>query len=156
MASTQKTTNLKLNQWIGTDVPKRQDFVDDNQIIDQTLGEHMGDLEQHLSTADRTKLNNLFFSGAYFGDGTSSREITLAERPSFLILYPLNYPMGKTEFQGELHFNNFGFTTQGVGSFGLTLRDKTLTVTQNAAAEYTYEVRRFNQTNVTYQYIAFR
>ena len=33
MSSTNKTTNLKLNDWVGTDVPQREDFNADKQRI---------------------------------------------------------------------------------------------------------------------------
>ncbi|AFS78515.1 putative neuraminidase [Gottschalkia acidurici 9a] len=39
MASTEKTGFLGLNQWVGSDKPKRQDFVDDNKKIDNRLKE---------------------------------------------------------------------------------------------------------------------
>ena len=34
MASTNKTENLGLNQWVGTDHLTRTDFVEDNALID--------------------------------------------------------------------------------------------------------------------------
>lgn len=37
MPSANKTT-IGLNQWQGNEYPKRQDFVDDNQIIDDEIG----------------------------------------------------------------------------------------------------------------------
>lgn len=37
MASTYKTNNIKLNQWIGSDKPQRTDFNDDNMIIDTEI-----------------------------------------------------------------------------------------------------------------------
>ena len=39
MSSTNKTTNLGLNQWIGSDRSKREDFVDDNKKIDDWAGQ---------------------------------------------------------------------------------------------------------------------
>lgn len=156
MPSIQKTEYMKLNRWSGTDIPKRQDFVNDNLIIDQTMQDHIQDMDAHLSDWDRTKLNQIFFTGLYWGNGAENRDIILESAPAFLILYPCKYPMGKTEFQGEVHYNNFGFCTQGDGSFGISLRDATLTVTQYISPEYTYEMRRFNQSGVLYQYVAFR
>jgi len=38
MASTNKTTNLQLNQWISSDPVLRTDFNRDNQILDQEVG----------------------------------------------------------------------------------------------------------------------
>lgn len=156
MASTQKTDYLKLNHWNGTDVPQRQDFVNDNLLIDQAVGAHKADMEIHLTAGDRVKLNDLFFTGTYIGNGEGSRVIALREAPKFLILYPLSYPMGKADFQAQLHFNNWGFCTQDGGSYGLSVKGNTLTVSQSAIVEFSYETRRFNQSGVSYQYIAFR
>lgn len=37
MSSENKTPNIGLNQWEGNEYPKRQDFVDDNLIIDTEI-----------------------------------------------------------------------------------------------------------------------
>ena len=37
MASTNKTTNYELNQWLGNDYIKREDFNNDNELIDSAL-----------------------------------------------------------------------------------------------------------------------
>lgn len=156
MPSSEKTNYLKLNQWNGTDTPKRQDFVTDNLLIDQAVSSHVQNTDKHLTTADRVKLNNLFFAGSYIGNGTATRSFQLPEAPSFVILFPSTYPMGKVEFQGELHINNFGFCIQGGSGYGFSVLDKTLTVYHNANPDYTYEVQRFNQNGISYQYVAFR
>lgn len=38
MPSENKTSNIGLNQWQGNEYPKRQDFLDDNEIIDREIG----------------------------------------------------------------------------------------------------------------------
>ena len=37
----QKKTSLGLNQWIGSEYPKRIDFVEDNKIIDDELSKRV-------------------------------------------------------------------------------------------------------------------
>ena len=49
MSSTNKTTNLKLNDWVGTDVPQREDFNADNQRIDKAIGDHTGNTTVHIT-----------------------------------------------------------------------------------------------------------
>ena len=39
MPSAKKTPNIQLNQWVGEEYVKRQDFVDDNLKIDTEIGE---------------------------------------------------------------------------------------------------------------------
>ena len=53
MSSTNKTTNLKLNDWVGTDVPQREDFNADNQRIDKAIGDHTGNTTVHITQAER-------------------------------------------------------------------------------------------------------
>ena len=47
----QKKTNLGLNQWIGSEYPKRIDFVEDNKIINDELEERVKYTD--ISTEDR-------------------------------------------------------------------------------------------------------
>ena len=37
MPTSNKTEHLGLNQWLGTDKPKRADFVEDNAAIDHAM-----------------------------------------------------------------------------------------------------------------------
>lgn len=59
MGSTNKTTNLALNQWVGTDHPKRDDWNSDNALIDSWVG------------TTNTKLTNLTSDRVYFCGTTS-------------------------------------------------------------------------------------
>ena len=49
MPTENKTTNLSLNSWLATDKPKREDFVNDNNIIDTVLGTHIADTSLHIT-----------------------------------------------------------------------------------------------------------
>lgn len=53
MGSTNKTGELELNQWIGSDVPKMEDFNKDNEIIDKILGEHIWDISKHVTAQQK-------------------------------------------------------------------------------------------------------
>ena len=50
MPSANKTTHLKLNQWLGNENVKRQDFYDDNTKIDKAYG----DIKTKLDTIELT------------------------------------------------------------------------------------------------------
>ena len=41
MPTNNKTSNLNLNSWLSTDKPKREDFVNDNIILDTAIGQHI-------------------------------------------------------------------------------------------------------------------
>lgn len=156
MASSNKTPRLKLNAWVGTDLPKREDFVTDNALIDQVVGTHNADMAQHLSATDRDKLDSPIYHGSYIGNSAATREIELPFAPSFLILFPMDYPMGKTEFVGQSHYNNFAFCTQHGCSYGVTMTGKILGIANNATPEYSFEIKRFNSSSIMYGFAAFK
>ena len=90
MPSSQKTTNYNLNKWQSGDKPKRDDFNDDNQIIDTALqskaDEILGTWVPILSGAD-TAGNPVYGyrTGKYMKIGSLvflSFEITLTNKGS--------------------------------------------------------------------------
>ena len=74
MSSTNKTTNLKLNDWVGTDVPQREDFNADNQRIDKAIGDHTGNTTVHITQAERDLWGLPFYYYNYFGNGKVTEE----------------------------------------------------------------------------------
>ena len=52
MSSSNKT-ELGLNLWLGGDKPKREDFCNDNLIIDKQITEHKNDVSYHVSAANQ-------------------------------------------------------------------------------------------------------
>ncbi len=58
MPSENKTPNIGLNQWLGNEYVKRQDFVDDNKIIDEAYGELKREIENKASDAKGTSFDN--------------------------------------------------------------------------------------------------
>lgn len=54
MPSSNKTTNLQLNKWIGSDKPKKDDFNSDNQKVDMAYES----MSQRLYQAETTAANN--------------------------------------------------------------------------------------------------
>lgn len=53
MPAENKTPNIQLNQWLGNEYPKRQDFVDDNLKIDNAV-KAISDANSHLAGIGRT------------------------------------------------------------------------------------------------------
>lgn len=63
MPSAKKTPNIQLNQWVGEEYVKRQDFVDDNLKIDTEIGklkESIKNIDLVDSKVKVTDLNNKF------------------------------------------------------------------------------------------------
>ena len=61
MPSTNKTPNFGLNNWSGTDKPKRTDFTEDNLRLDSLLQTHFTDTDLHFTPEDRER----FEQGSY-------------------------------------------------------------------------------------------
>ena len=58
MPSANKTSNIGLNQWLGNEYVKRQDFVDDNRIIDEEIGKIKENIENISTDAKGTSFDN--------------------------------------------------------------------------------------------------
>lgn len=56
MPSEIKTPHLGLNQWQGNEYPKREDFNQDNALIDAALAGHVGDTIAHMTQAQKDQL----------------------------------------------------------------------------------------------------
>lgn len=135
MASSSKTSNLGLNIWSGTDKPRRTDFVEDNNIIDEALGGHLADSERHLTAAEREKLNAPVSAVSYSGTGTSARTLSFGFSPSFAVVFK--------RFDAFNTYNSVGGYTKINGAFFSSketsddcggISGSTLTVKQSTSA----------------------
>ena len=66
MASTNKTDNLELNNWVGGDRSQREDFNSDNEKIDTWAGEvnsQLNDIAQDINTLKTGKQDLIVDSG---------------------------------------------------------------------------------------------
>lgn len=157
MPTENKTANLGLNSWLGTDKPQRADFVEDNTIIDTTITNHINDLEKHLSSSDRTLLKNPFVIGTYTGDGAASREIAFDFYPRFVLVFLRSAPF--TEYDSSNGYTKANAAAVaangGGGTIGASLFLDTLTVSQSTSASDN-KFENLNENGSTYFYIAFK
>ncbi len=158
MSSSNKTS-LGLNLWEGGDCPQRQDFCNDNAIIDEKITSHFGDSAHHVSDDDRTKWNQNIFNGVYFGDGNASQTVLTKCPfvPSAVIVFAHNalpYVWKDTTNQGHL-YTAFASTT--AASYGITanFKNKSFSVIQKTTS-INNEVVNLNENGVLYGYIFFR
>lgn len=160
MSSTNKTENLKLNSWIGSDKPQRTDFNYDNEVIDKTIAEHTSDTVSHINSEERDRWDNYMFEGIYFGDGSTERTInTRCPFPAkFGIVFADHRPPSIVTFSSPQKANCFGFFSYRTGTSGLELDDDqvTLKVYQTALPVMENEYPNYNESGVTYHYIMFR
>ena len=92
MASTNKTINLGLNNWLETDSPKRADFVSDNIIIDNLVGNHIKDGSLHLTADEKDRVGQPFDINTYYGTGDTFTTIKLNYIPRLAIICEKNSP----------------------------------------------------------------
>ena len=125
MASSYKTSHLGLNNWTGSDKPKRVDFVNDNEILDTALGEHLEDQTVHVTADERTRWNSFHPEiGSYTGTGEVNRTITLGYHPVFVMVFPVGdvagYYRGSTINSNDIYS---GFAAREGGTKGIEIKE---------------------------------
>ncbi|MBR1779254.1 MAG: hypothetical protein IJ758_01970 [Clostridia bacterium] len=154
MPTGNKTTNLQLNSWLSTDKPKREDFVNDNTIIDTILGNHINNSGIHVTEELIDSLSNKFVLGSIVGNGQASKVTTLAFTPKFFIVYLINQPPIKYDSTNGYYLYNFAIGSSTYGSTkGMTINGANVTLSQSTE---TPSDGVFLNLNVNYgQYIYF-
>jgi len=165
MASTNKTTYLNLNQWVGSDKPKMADFNTDNQRIDtgvsalnSSMLSHINSALVHLTTADKEKIASVlkFEIRTYAGDGVNQRKITLGYKPKLGLIFAVDKPMfEKHSPDNSFNQNSAAFTELGC-SEGITLENDGIRLYYSSFNKPDGNGLRINAPNVTYILIAAR
>ncbi len=154
---TNNKTSLGLNSWIGTDKPKRSDFVEDNTTINTLLTTHFNDTAKHLSAADHALLTEGFVLGNYTGNGAIAQEITLPFEPRIVFVFLEQGVMNNYVPKDSFNKNNFAIITKKGSSMGLKLSENKLTVCQSQNTPSVGGIFiNFNSDSDEYVYIAFR
>lgn len=158
MSSTNKTTNYQLNSWVGSDIPQREDFNSDNEIIDNVLSTHLSDSNIHTTAKEKKVWNSPCTTITYYGDGSSSRVIALQTdyNPSWGLIFAIGKPLQICDFDNKASYSYGGFFSNRGCSMGISLSAKNLGLTQSSSAMYDYEYRSLNEKGVTYIVVAFR
>lgn len=158
MSSSNKTANLQLNSWIGTDRPMMADYNSDNEKIDAAFGEHTGNMQIHLSQDDRARFEVPIYTGVYFGDGAVEK--TIATGCPFDVCYALVFPMSCaaviTKFDTKSCTHYFAAASKAGSSIGLQLSGSDLVVKQSTSAAVANEFAALNARGTSYFYILFR
>ncbi len=146
MPSTNKTTNLSLNQWVESDRPMRNDFNSDNAKLDSVVGGHVNNGNIHVTAEEKEFLKDSHKVYAYAGSGESTRTITLTEKFRYISIFASEKPLE----DGGKAYAATGYV--GVGSsLGLSLSASGpgFTVSQNDKA-------CLNESGVQYKVIMFK
>lgn len=154
MPSSKKTEHMGLNQFIGSDHPKMEDFNFDNTQIDQKFQEHIAS-QLHLSEQDRqTLLAAKFVIGSYSGNNEAARKIA-TENAAFGLVFAVGEPLSYTAASGGVTYIYGGmFTPQG-SSKGISWAQDGFSVQQMSANPPDGKKCALNQQGKTYFYILF-
>ena len=158
MPASNKTPNLNLNNWLGTDKPKRQDFVDDNNILDSIVGSHIANTVMHMTSAEKALLNAPFEVGVIAGDGNSSCTHTLNFAPKFLVVFTQDELPIKYDSTNNYYIYNFAIVTQNTygSTKGASLNGSSLTLEQTQNTPTNGVFINLNKYFEQYVYVAFK
>lgn len=157
MSSSNKTPNLGLNNWAGSDHPQRADFNSDNQLLDTLAGGHIKDGDIHVTAKEKEKWNSPVEFSMYFGTNADSREIKLGYQPTAVFVYPQDMPMIVTNSGTNIAECYFGAAGGIYGSRGISITSDGFNVRNN----YRYQnsnnnLVMLNKANTNYIYLAWK
>ena len=180
MPSSNKTRNLGLNKWLGSDKPKKDDFNADNALLDMavhTLRERMDALEQeggaggeltahladgtaHVSEEDRARWNNPPAAGGpgmgtYTGNGQLLQKIVLGYRPRFGLLYGVNKGVTQTDWDAKETRAYSGFFGEQGCSRNIETSAEGFTVFHNVSRPVDGCSFKYNESGVVYVYVSW-
>lgn len=153
MASSNKTTNLGLSQWLSTDSPKRSDFVSDNNIIDNILGNHINDANLHLSADEKTRVSEPYIIYTAYGSGEESTYLNVGFTPTLVFIFKKNAPF--TEYSDSQTVVNSCVATSVGTTGGAIIEDNKVYLYQqeDTKAKILYNL---NEKTAEYIVIVFR
>ena len=155
MASSNKTTNLNLSQWVSDDCPKMDDFNQDNQKIDTAFGQHTEDETLHLSQTDRQWLDTPFLVGSYVGDGVMRKVVPLAGTPKFLLVSQENSSPYQFDTSVQYAFQRFAVLFGNKGTNGIEADAEGFAVYQSVGGTSAGGTSIcLNESGKTYWYVA--
>lgn len=155
MPSTNKTTHFGLNNWSGTDKPKRSDFVEDNVKLDTTLHSHFTDNDLHFTAADREKFRNTAMAGFYGGTGEAKKSFALSFAPKGFFVFQQGAPLSYYDPARSATVVNSGFLSHHGGTAGMSLsnsKEVHMEQSQNGAVNGVF--LNLNEKGKTYLYLA--
>ena len=155
MSSSEKTSYLKLNSWLGTDRPQRIDFVDDNTIIDKAIKEHVQNTAVHCTSTDKSKIENPYVIVSYTGTGEESKSVTFTFSPKLVIVFQKNVPPVQTDSSGNTIVNQSISAKSNGATGGVVISGYEVIVTQSTKAEEGIFFN-LNKYNSQYCIIAFK
>ncbi|MDR1354005.1 MAG: hypothetical protein LBJ38_00485 [Oscillospiraceae bacterium] len=151
MSSSEKTANLRLNQWKGPDRPERDDFNKDNLLIDEAVTSIKRQLEAGANGELRAGGIRI---GEYVGNGQLKRTIDLGFVPKWTFVFCAGESFLNC-CNGGLNMEiNAGILVGTLGSVGIQPSPKGFIVINTPGAVPTGRTPQLNADGKKYGYVA--
>lgn len=155
MAATSYTENLGLCAWQSSDRPKRIDFVNDNNIIDEKLGNHIVNSSIHVSADEKHRYENPYTVFTYSGDGAATKTFELDDSYKFAIVFQKFYPPVEIDANNNV-ITRFAIVGRAFGSNAeITLKTQSIVVTQDSQPTDGV-INNFNESQGQYVMLLFK
>lgn len=154
MPTSNKTSILGLSLWEESDKPRRLDFVEDNQALENILGRHYLDNERHLNAETYRKLHEPFEVRTYTGSGGASRSLAFTFEPKLVMVWAVDH--GAAEYTGTCTKQYAGLAAEKGNSAGISISEVQVTVQQDQTVPESGSMAALNESGVTYLMVAFR
>lgn len=163
MPSSNKTSFLGLNLFVGSDKPKMEDVNFDNNQLDQRCREHFEDSEAHITAEEREKWNAAgsggsgleLTSGSYTGNGQNTQSVQLGFTPKLLLVFAQGEVLALLEGGMGVTTQYMGILTPEGGTFGISSEENGFRVHQTSGSPGDGRKSGLNASGVTYRYLAF-
>ncbi len=130
-----------------------------NSFMDKTLfcKSHMEDKKIHITDDERSKWNSPVITGTYFGNGSSSRRLSLGFKPKFVIVCGLGCSPFGVDFKEQLGIAFIGCSVDDeLGSNGVVCTSTGIEVHNGKSYEADNVYPMLNETGITYFYYAVK
>lgn len=123
-------------------------------FLDKELlcGSHIRNDVIHVTEEDKLKWNENFVIGTYFGNGSSSRSISLSFAPSLVFVFGMSLPAIKPDFSSSTAKSYFTLATVN-NSVGVILTSTGFRIENYTSSGVT---QALNESGIIYSYVAFK
>ncbi len=159
MPSSSKTSVLGLNQFVGSDKPKMDDFNYDNNKLETLVGGHLEDGTCHLTAAERERyLTGQTACLTYTGDGSAERTVELPFAPAAVLAAAVGVPFVTADPSSPSIVKGYAAAASPTAgaSAGAALSGSTLTVYNDADSVMAESRRKLNAPGVSYLVVLWR
>ncbi len=123
-------------------------------FLDKELlcGSHIRNNDIHVTIDDKTKWNDPFVTGIYFGTGSGSRTVNLGFTPKLVLAWASGFPSVVSDVTNGVIKNYFCMATSN-SSTGIVISSTGFRATSSTVSDAELAM---NEAGVTYSFIAFK